>query len=48
LPTGVYELAIWKVGYDTPIRKVRLDANMLIEIEAISVPVEDPDANWLM
>jgi hypothetical protein len=48
LPKGVYDLDIWKVGYEAPTRTVRLDNDMLIEIQAISVPEEDPDAMWLM
>jgi hypothetical protein len=27
---------------------VRLDKNMLVEVEVLSVPEEDPDAAWLM
>jgi hypothetical protein len=48
VPTGVYDLDIWKVGYEAPTRAVRLDKNMLIEAEVLSVPEEDPDAAWLM
>jgi hypothetical protein len=45
---GVYELDIWKVGYAASTRTVRLDNNMLVEVEVFSVPEEDPDAAWLM
>jgi hypothetical protein len=48
LPKGVYDLDIWKVGYEAPTRMVRLEKNMLIEVEVLSVPEEDPDAAWLM
>ena len=48
MPKGVYDLDIWKVGYEAPTRTVRLDKNMLVEIEVLSVPEEDPDAAWLM
>jgi hypothetical protein len=48
MPKGVYELDIWKVGYAASTRTVRLDNNMLVEVEVFSVPEEDPDAAWLM
>jgi hypothetical protein len=48
MPTGVYDLDIWKVGYEAPTRTVRLEKNMLVEVEALSVHEEDPDAAWLM
>jgi hypothetical protein len=48
MPRGVYGLDIWKVGYTAPTRTVQLDENMLVEIEVVSVPEEDPDAAWLM
>jgi hypothetical protein len=48
MPKGVYELDIWKVGYEAPTRTVRLDNNMLVEVQAVPVPEEDPDAAWLM
>ncbi len=48
MPGGVYELDIWKVGYEAPTKRVSLDKNMLVEVEVVSVPEEDPDAAWLM
>ncbi len=48
MPAGVYELDIWKVGYVAPTSKVSLDKNMLVEVKALSVREEDPDAVWLM
>jgi hypothetical protein len=48
LPKGVYDLDIWKVGYEAPTSTVRLEENMLVEVEVLSVPEEDPDAAWLM
>jgi hypothetical protein len=48
LPKGVYDLAVWKIGYEAPTRTVRLENNMLVEVEVLSVPEEDPDAAWLM
>jgi len=48
LPKGVYDLDIWKVGYEAPTGTVRLEENMLVEVEVLSVPEEDADAAWLM
>jgi hypothetical protein len=48
MPEGIYELNIWKIGHQAPTRPVQLDKSMLIEVEALSVPEEDPDAAWLM
>jgi len=48
MPKGVYDLDIWKVGYEASTRTVRLDRNILVEVEAFPVPEEDPDAAWLM
>jgi hypothetical protein len=48
MPEGIYELHIWKVGHQAPTRPVQLDKSTLVEIEALSVPEEDPDAVWLM
>jgi hypothetical protein len=48
MPEGIYELDIWKIGHQAPTRPVQLDKSMLIEVEALSVPEEDPDAAWLM
>jgi hypothetical protein len=48
MPAGVYDLDIWKVGYTAPTRMVRLDKNMLVEVEVLSVPEKNPDAAWLM
>jgi hypothetical protein len=45
---GIYDLDIWKVGHLAPTRPVRLNKSMLIEVEVLSVPEEDPDAAWLM
>jgi hypothetical protein len=48
MPEGVYDLHVWKVGYETPTRAVLLDKSMLVRVEVLSVPEEDPDAGWLM
>jgi hypothetical protein len=48
LPRGVYDLNVWKVGYEAPRRTVTVNENMSIAVEVVSVPEEDPDAAWLM
>jgi hypothetical protein len=48
LPKGRYELHVWKVGYDAPPRPVEIGADAFVEVEALFVPEEDPDARWKM
>ncbi len=48
LPKGRYELAVWKVGYDIAPATLDFDRDTSIEIEALPVPEEDPDAHWKM
>lgn len=48
LPGGVYDLSVWKVGYEAPGRTVELNGSVSIEVEALPLPEENPDAAWLM
>jgi hypothetical protein len=48
LPKGRYELRVWKVGFEAPPRPVEIGADAFVEIEALVVPEEDPDARWRM
>jgi hypothetical protein len=48
LPRGVYELNVWKVGYEAPARTITVNESMSLAVEVVSVPVENPDAAWLM
>jgi hypothetical protein len=48
LPKGRYELRLWKVGFEAPPRPVEIGADAFVEIEAVVVPEEDPDARWRM
>lgn len=48
LPKGRYELHLWKVGFEAPPRPLEIDADAFVEIEALVVPEEDPDARWKM
>jgi hypothetical protein len=43
---GTFELNIWKVGYDAPPRTVAVDADTLVQVDAVVVPEDDPDAGW--
>jgi hypothetical protein len=45
---GRYDLHIWKVGYEAPARTVDVDDDLAVEIEAVALPPEDPDALWGM
>jgi hypothetical protein len=48
LPKGRYELNVWKVGYEAPSRPLDIAADAVVEIEALPVAEEDPDARWKM
>jgi hypothetical protein len=48
MPKGVYDLRVWKVGYEAPATTVELSKNILVEIEVVPVPEENPDEAWLM
>jgi hypothetical protein len=45
---GRYELIVWKPGYEAPPTTVEIDTDAFVEIEAATVPEEDPDARWKM
>jgi hypothetical protein len=45
---GAYELHVWKAGYEMPTRTLDIRADVSVEIEAVTVPEEDPDARWKM
>ncbi len=48
LPDGSYELTVWKVGYDTPGLTVDVHDDVSVQVEAVIVPPENPDAAWMM
>ena len=48
LPKGRYELNVWKAGYEIQPTTLDLDRDASVEIEALLVPEEDPDARWKM
>lgn len=48
MPKGIYELTVWKVGYEAPGRTVDIRADVSVQVEVAVVPPENPDAAWLM
>jgi hypothetical protein len=48
MPKGVYDLNVWKVGYEAPAKTVQLNDNVFVEVEVVSLPEENPDTAWLM
>jgi len=48
LPKGRYELNVWKAGYQAPPRPVEVATDAFVQVEALLVPDEDPDARWKM
>jgi hypothetical protein len=48
MPKGTYDLTVWKVGYETPGQTVDVREDVSIQVEAVIVPPENPDAAWLM
>jgi hypothetical protein len=48
MPKGTYDLTVWKAGYEAPGLTVDIDADVSIQVEAVIVPPENPDAAWLM
>ena len=48
LPKGRYELSVWKAGYDIAPTTLDLDRDASIEVVALLLPEEDPDARWKM
>ena len=43
---GVYDLVVWKAGYDTPATSVRIEADTFLPIEVWALPEDDPDSVW--
>ena len=48
LPTGTYDLVVWKAGYEAPSQTVEVNDDVTLQVEALVAPEEDPDAAWLM
>ena len=48
MPKGIYDLNIWKVGYEAPARTMEVNEDVTVEVEALCLPEEDPDTLWRM
>ena len=48
LPKGTYDLTVWKVGYEAPGQIVDIHDDVSLQVEAVVVPPENPDAYWMM
>jgi hypothetical protein len=48
MPKGTFDLTVWKVGYETPIMTVDVQNDVTVQVEAVIVPPENPDAAWIM
>ncbi len=46
LPKGRYEVNVWKAGYEIQPTMLDLDRDASVELEALVVPEDDPDAYW--
>ena len=46
MPKGIYELYIWKMGFEAPAQAVDIKDDVSVEVEAVIIPEEDPDAAW--
>jgi hypothetical protein len=48
MPNGIYDLNVWKVGYEAPSRTVEVNEDVTVQVEVLIVPPENPDEAWLM
>jgi hypothetical protein len=48
MPKGIYDLTVWKVGYEAPGRMVDIQEDVTVQVEVATIPPENPDAAWLM
>ena len=48
MPNGIYDLNVWKVGYEAAPRTVEVNEDVTVQVEALIVPEENPDEAWLM
>jgi len=46
VPGGTHELSVWKSGYEAPQRTVEVTRDATIAVEAVLLPVADPDSYW--
>jgi hypothetical protein len=48
LPKGVYDLTVWRAGYDAAPHAVTIDADATVEVMVTAVPEDNPDSAWRM
>jgi hypothetical protein len=48
MPSGSYDLMVWKVGYEAPARTVEVTGDAALEVEVITLPEDNPDTRWQM
>lgn len=46
VPAGTHKLSVWKAGYEAPPRTVEVTHDASIAVEAVLLPVVDPDSYW--
>jgi hypothetical protein len=46
VPDGLHELSVWKAGYEAPPQIVEVQGDAELEVEAVLLPVENPDSYW--
>ncbi len=45
--SGRYDVIAWKGGYQSPSLTVAVTRDVGVQIEAVAIPKEDPDARWM-
>jgi hypothetical protein len=48
MPKGIYDLTVWKVGYEAPGRTIDIQHDVNVQVEVVILPPENPDAPWMM
>jgi hypothetical protein len=46
VPGGNHELSVWKAGYEAPTSTIEVIQDASVAVEAVLLPVEDPDSYW--
>jgi hypothetical protein len=47
MPQGTYSLDVLKTGFEAPSRLLDVCEDIVVEVEVVVVPPENPDAYWL-
>jgi hypothetical protein len=46
VPRGRHELSVWKAGYEAPPSTIEVTEDASVAVEAVLLPVVDPDSYW--